>query len=619
MKKFISLVILFFLFSLLLSHFSFVISAQILNKDYNRTFTTTQEFVQISETKNFTISNPNYFIAQGSTESFTIFFPIQNDPFQEEKKQQTLDSISISDSRGRDLDYTILEENPNSLVIGISLPEQISFNNPYSITLQYNAYGLLVKTGAIIDVYVPAFSESYLFSTDQYTESITTTVVIPDSLGEVNFVTTEHVRSDTDSSTEISINAQDLIGTPAWIQIGTQQFYSFDLTQPYQKTSVAPFFLNTISLPIPRDIQSGPITQTVFYEQIQPSPSRIYEDENQNLIAEFKIPSNSTGEIHVSGFISLSQNPNYPVDTWGTKSDIPQSIINQSTNPGEFWEVNNEEIQAVANELSQSENLYDQILNTYNYVIDKIDYSTVKRFGINERQGALKTLQGGAAVCMEYSDLFITLMRAQGIPARAAFGYGYSTLDYDSQEDTTVNHQWAEVYVPGEDTWIAVDTTWGDGGPELIGGDLNHVYFHVATKDPNTPSSTSIEYLGNLEAIQERSTNVLAIENIPTGSYLDSNDLLQTYQTYSNTNYIQDSISSSAKTIGNSFTDFLPVSFSSEVRNTIGYFSLIFLIIMIIAVIHLFVNAIIHLIKHFLYTIKNGYKEKTNKKTKKNV
>src|SRR5690606_15061332 len=151
--------------------------------------------------------------------------------------------------------------------------------------------------------------------------------------------------------------------------------------------------------------------------------------------------------------------------------------------------------------------------------------------GINTRQGALKTLRGGAAVCMEYSDLFIAIMRAMGIPARGAFGHGYSAIDYYSTQDNTINHQWAEVFVPGINSWIPVDTTWGENGPALIGGDLNHFYSHVATINPNSPSLTEVTFYGFMD-IPDRETEIEAVEkkHIETSNSLSESDLLTKYK-----------------------------------------------------------------------------------------
>ena len=55
---------------------------------------------------------------------------------------------------------------------------------------------------------------------------------------------------------------------------------------------------------------------------------------------------------------------------------------------------------------------------------------------------------------MEYSDLFLTLARAQGIPARAAFGYGYDARIGENQQDA---HQWVQVYLPGMKEWLSID------------------------------------------------------------------------------------------------------------------------------------------------------------------
>ena len=170
--------------------------------------------------------------------------------------------------------------------------------------------------------------------------------------------------------------------------------------------------------------------------------------------------------------------------------------------------------------------IYKIIDKTYMFVIDRIDYSFVKKNGLNNRQGALATLSGGAAVCMEYSDLFITLLRAQGVPARAAFGYGFGTSDYDARADRSINHQWAEVYIPKLNTWVNIDTTWGEFGNDLLGGDLNHFYSHVASIDPETPSTSSASFFGKLSSIPDRDMTIDILSELPKESAIDQDGLL---------------------------------------------------------------------------------------------
>jgi hypothetical protein len=168
------------------------------------------------------------------------------------------------------------------------------------------------------------------------------------------------------------------------------------------------------------------------------------------------------------------------------QADIAGISTDEYLQPAEYWEVNAPAIkQVAAAEANGEDDIYKLVSNVYKSTVDSIDYSEVKKFGINQRQGALTTLEGGAAVCMEYSDLYLTKLRALGVPARATFGYGYdSKLGSDSQEA----HQWVQVYFPKFQKWVSVDVTWGESGVDILGGDLNHFYTHVAHEDPNTPS-----------------------------------------------------------------------------------------------------------------------------------
>ncbi len=56
--------------------------------------------------------------------------------------------------------------------------------------------------------------------------------------------------------------------------------------------------------------------------------------------------------------------------------------------------------------------------------------------------------------CNQYADLFTSLARAAGLPARTVFGLAYT----DSPEPALAFHAWNEVLVDTQ--WRAVDPTW---------------------------------------------------------------------------------------------------------------------------------------------------------------
>ncbi len=59
--------------------------------------------------------------------------------------------------------------------------------------------------------------------------------------------------------------------------------------------------------------------------------------------------------------------------------------------------------------------------------------------------------------CTEHTQLFVTLARLNGIPARGVYGLMYS---FDEAGPRFVGHQWAEVLVDG--SWKQVDPAWGE-------------------------------------------------------------------------------------------------------------------------------------------------------------
>ena len=66
--------------------------------------------------------------------------------------------------------------------------------------------------------------------------------------------------------------------------------------------------------------------------------------------------------------------------------------------------------------------------------------------------GAAWALKNKHGDCTEYADLFVTLCRAKGIPARVCEGY----ITTDVQRNDTAKHNWAEIYFD-ELGWAPVD------------------------------------------------------------------------------------------------------------------------------------------------------------------
>lgn len=118
----------------------------------------------------------------------------------------------------------------------------------------------------------------------------------------------------------------------------------------------------------------------------------------------------------------------------------------------------------------------DTVKAIYDYVIGHLEYG-----GYNpDNTGAIKALKQGRGDCTEYSDLFVALCRASGIPARVIEGY---TCE---KGDRSIGHNWSEVYF--EDIgWVPFDPTYQDSGADISFYDIgnNYLYLSFLRNDPS--------------------------------------------------------------------------------------------------------------------------------------
>lgn len=409
----------------------------------------------------------------------------------------------------------------NNATITVPYNREVLKGQSIIFRLKYKNPGLIEHKGALTDIYVPGFPADFKFSQGQNQVHYQTLLRVHQDLPELNFVSPEAATVGQSGKYKVfNFTEQALVGKTLWMQLGINQIYKFTLTQQVTATEQKNSgYTNEYRILLPRDITEAKIEQQVFFSKISPEPSKVITDQEGNLIAYFKLPTNLTTQIMIQGYAKLSKKEIVlSADNSGLISQVDLVTWQKYLNPAEFWEVDAPEIVSQAEQLQKDDNIFATIKSDYNYIVNTIDYSNVKRFGLNQRQGALKTLLGGSAVCMEYSDLLIALTRAQNIPSRAVFGYGYdSKLSEDAQEA----HQWVQVYLPGLNEWISVDVTWGESGDNLIGGDLNHFYTHVASQDPNTPALVERVSYGESGALSEIDFEITAVENID-----DANNLL---------------------------------------------------------------------------------------------
>jgi transglutaminase-like putative cysteine protease len=246
---------------------------------------------------------------------------------------------------------------------------------------------------------------------------------------------------------------------------------SFGDTQNYEMNLIY-YIHNPNTQRVRTEIALPPSTeyQTTTYTNFDPEPESIRLDADGNYIAYYVLEPQQAIEVQVTGYASVYSSPIRKF------APLTAEEIKNYTSPQEYWD-QNDQIQELAKTYSNPAAIYDYVINTLSYDRDRSNRPQ------SQRLGAQNILANPTqAVCTEYTDLFIAIARAAGIPAREVNGYAF-TADKDVRplslsQDTL--HAWPEYYDINQQHWIPVDPTWGDttGGYDYFRQfDTNHVAF----------------------------------------------------------------------------------------------------------------------------------------------
>jgi len=199
-------------------------------------------------------------------------------------------------------------------------------------------------------------------------------------------------------------------------------------------------------------ISTIPPFQSVISASFLPKEQSIQTDPDGNRIAVFEFKDLAPGSrTDVVLKYQVEITPVVP-QTGDCRGTIPAGL---PIGAEKYLEVDAPQIRDLAERLTKGKaTACDKARAIYDYIGDTMTYS-----GYNPQDvGALKALNDKKGDCTEFSDLFIALNRAAGIPARSIDGITCCTNAKTKNED--IKHNWAEVYLPGSG-WVTVDPTWG--------------------------------------------------------------------------------------------------------------------------------------------------------------
>ncbi|MCL4360696.1 transglutaminase-like domain-containing protein [Patescibacteria group bacterium] len=327
----------------------------------------------------------------------------------------------------------------------------VGLGKTLSFTLRYEDLLIAQKNGRIWEVNIPGVSPDP--DLGDYRVGLT----VPPAFGDAAYV------SPLPADGTHWDKAQMLTGGIS-AAYGTSQVFSVGLSYYLANSNVTPGYTE-IALPPDTEYQH------VFISAINPKPSNVREDRDGNWLARYDLSGGQKLNVSVSALVAVSPTPRAG---YHQKRGDPSLY----TGPDEYWESGDQEIAAAARSLHTPRAIYDYVVKTLSY-----DYARVN--GQPIRKGAAEALKTpDQSVCMEFTDLFVALSRAAGIPAREVVGYAYTTNTKLRPLSLVADvlHSWPEYYDTGASRWIAVDPTWGKttGGVDYFDKmDFDHIALAV--------------------------------------------------------------------------------------------------------------------------------------------
>ncbi len=205
--------------------------------------------------------------------------------------------------------------------------------------------------------------------------------------------------------------------------------------------------------------------------QIFPTISRT-EDNRWTTVSVGDILDGSSKTISITQTLKVSA-VEFSINPSAVGTSFPPDVQTYTSPVSELFQSDASVIQTLANQIVGNEtNPYLKAKRIFENVIAYLQYERQ-----TEEHSALWAYNSKKGDCTEFSNLFIALARAAGIPAKAISGLGYFPLYSLAGAGTSVTgigHAWSIAYLPNYE-WVPLDAVW----PEGVGSFGEFSYDHI--------------------------------------------------------------------------------------------------------------------------------------------
>jgi len=354
-------------------------------------------------------------------------------------------AISVKDSKT----HITLKFNVKSIGLGKTL----------KFSLRYEHSGIASRAGSIWEIYVPGVIN------DPDIGAYDVTLSVPPSFGPAAYLSP--IASKVNTWTKDQMIKGGIAGA-----YGQNQ--KFDVNLSYVLT-------NETNAPDVQEIALPPDTayQEVVLKSLTPKPATVVKDDDGNWLAKYSLAPRQSLSVQAETVVATYLSPRKTFQTPPIRED-------EYLREQKYWETTSPEIVKLAASYTTPRDIYQYVSTHLSYAYEKVN-AQATRMG-----AAAANSKPTEAVCMEFTDLFIAIARAAGIPARRVVGYAYTNnpklrpLSLVSD----VLHAWPEYYDRELKVWVPVDPTWANttGGVDYFTKlDFNHIVFAVQGVDSDYP------------------------------------------------------------------------------------------------------------------------------------
>ncbi len=390
--------------------------------------------------------------------------------------------VFASDSQGALVTETKKEGTKTQITVKFN-QQVVGKDKIYPWTLSFKSKDFAQSQGQVWQVTVPKIS------TLEDVEGYNLTLAVPVSFGDPTTILPEPIsQSEFGGKLQLKYSKSSLSEVGILANFGsTQQFkfkLEYDLNNPSLLSAKA-------RLPLPPNTPY----QEIQIDSISPKPENVYLDSDGNQIALFNLRRNESYKVYVEGLAKLYISPQ------SREVKLTDAVFKDLTSSSKYWESDNLVIKNKLNEIFKDKNpatnrekarLINQfVVNSLSYNDSRLIFEDFKRFVV------VTALNNPTdALCGEFTDLFIAITRAAGIPTKQLIGYAYTAnqklrpLSFNQ----SVLHTWPEYFDPLQG-WVMIDPTWQNttGGVDYFSKfDLNHLVLAIRGTSSDNPVAADV-------------------------------------------------------------------------------------------------------------------------------